>query len=98
MQHLNQFNAFLEQYLDEPIENILGKLSQTTVSRDKVVEIGNLAALDMDKAKLMVAFLVFHSRSNTSNGQYVPEQLQYVMCCNRWDYVFMCLKRLIRKS
>ncbi|MFN4367889.1 MAG: thermostable hemolysin [Acinetobacter sp.] len=60
MQHLNQFNAFLEQYLDEPVENTLSKLSQTTVSRDKVVEIGNLAALDMDKAKLMVAFLVFH--------------------------------------
>ena len=60
MQHLNQFNAFLEQYLDEPVENILSKLSQTRVSRDKVVEIGNLAALDMDKAKLMVAFLVFH--------------------------------------
>ena len=57
MQHLNQFNAFLEQYRDEPVES---KLSQTQVSRDKVVEIGNLAALDMDKAKLMVAFLVFH--------------------------------------
>lgn len=27
MQHLNQFNAFLEQYLDEPVENILSKLS-----------------------------------------------------------------------
>ena len=60
MQHLNQFNAFLEQYLDEPVENILSKLSQTRVSRDKVVEIGNLTALDMDKAKLMVSFLVFH--------------------------------------
>jgi len=60
MQHLNQAYAFLEQYLDEPVENTLSKLSQTQISRDKVVEIGNLAALDMDKAKLMAAFLVFH--------------------------------------
>lgn len=60
LEHLNKTQAFLEQYLDEPIERILGKLSATEVSRDKMVEIGNLAAVDMGKAKLMVAFLVFH--------------------------------------
>ncbi|MFV5502291.1 thermostable hemolysin [Acinetobacter sp. 226] len=60
MEHLHQTNAFLEQYLDEPIENILGKLSQTEISRNKIVEIGNLAAVDINQAKLIVAFLVFH--------------------------------------
>lgn len=60
MEHLHQAHAFLEQYLDEPIEHILGQLSQTELSRDKIVEIGNLAAVDMNQAKLMVAFLVFH--------------------------------------
>lgn len=60
LEHLKTNAAFLEQYLDEPIEMILGKLGNTRVARERIVEIGNLAALNMDHAKLMVAFLVFH--------------------------------------
>jgi hypothetical protein len=85
MEHLHQTNAFLEQYLDEPIENILGKISQTEVNRDQIVEIGNLAAVDMNQAKLMVAFLVFHlSRqqitwavcTGTAAVRYVLQQMR----------------------
>ncbi|MFH7767130.1 thermostable hemolysin [Acinetobacter sp. BSP-28] len=60
MEHLSVAQAFLEQYLDQPIERILTQLSHAPVKRQNIVEIGNLAALDMEKAKLMVAFLVFH--------------------------------------
>lgn len=60
MEHLSAVDAFLERYLDAPIEQILTQLSNVPVQRSQIVEIGNLAALDMEKAKLMVAFLVFH--------------------------------------
>ncbi len=60
MEHLSTVDAFLERYLDASIEQILTQLSNVPVQRPQIVEIGNLAALDMDKAKLMVAFLVFH--------------------------------------
>lgn len=57
----------MEQYLGAPIETILTQLSQVPVTRAQIVEIGNLAAQDMSKAKLMVAFLVFHlSQNNVS--------------------------------
>lgn len=35
---------FLERYLDLPIEQILGKLAERPVARDRIVEVGNLAA------------------------------------------------------
>ena len=60
MEHLSTADAFLERYLDASIEQILTQLSNVPVQRPQIVEIGNLAALDMEKAKLMVAFLVFH--------------------------------------
>ena len=67
MQPLGANQAFLEQYLGAPIETILTQLSQVPVTRAQIVEIGNLAAQDMSKAKLMVAFLVFHlSQNNVS--------------------------------
>lgn len=64
LQQLKTAHAFLEQYLDAPIENILSQLSAMPVSRTQIVEIGNLAAQDMSKAKLMVAFLVFYLSQN----------------------------------
>jgi len=35
---------FIERYLDEPLEVTLSRLSQTSVSRSDIVEIGNLSA------------------------------------------------------
>jgi hypothetical protein len=37
-------NLFVERYLDESIETILSRLSQTSVNRSDIVEIGNLSA------------------------------------------------------
>lgn len=60
METLSGKDAFLEQYLETPVQVSLEKFTQSKVSRDKLVEIGNLASLNMENAKLMVAFLVFH--------------------------------------
>ena len=60
IENLNGKDAFLEQYLETPVELSLEKIIQSKVSRDKLVEIGNLASLNMENAKLMVAFLVFY--------------------------------------
>lgn len=60
METLSGKDAFLEQYLETPVQVSLEKFTQSKVPRDKLVEIGNLASLNIENAKLMVAFLVFH--------------------------------------
>lgn len=35
---------FLEQYLDRPVEELLGRATRTSVARNHVAEVGNLAA------------------------------------------------------
>lgn len=60
VEHLSRTQAFLEQYLHEPIEKILSERLSTQVLRENVVEIGHLASENAEFAKMMVAFLVFH--------------------------------------
>lgn len=57
---LKSHQAFLEQYLVQPIEQTLTKMIQRDVAREKIIEIGNLASQNMEYAKMMVAFLVFY--------------------------------------
>ncbi|TCB79595.1 thermostable hemolysin [Acinetobacter sp. ANC 4173] len=57
---LKTHQAFLEQYLVQPIEQTLKKIVQRDVAREKIIEIGNLASQNMEYAKMMVAFLVFY--------------------------------------
>ena len=59
IEQLKSHQAFLEQYLVQPIEQTLKKMIQRDVARDKIVEIGNLASQNMEYAKMIVAFLVF---------------------------------------
>lgn len=93
MEHLSTVDAFLERYLDASIEQILTQLSNVPVQRPQIVEIGNLAALDMDKAKLMVAFLVFHLSQKILIGPCVPVLQRFVMYCKKWGCSFMSLKK-----
>ena len=60
IEQLKSHQAFLEQYLVQPIEQTLKKMIQRDVARDKIVEIGNLASQNMEYAKMIVAFLVFY--------------------------------------
>ena len=45
-QGANQGELFLEQYLDQPIEALLSKNYHADISRDQIVEVGNLASLN----------------------------------------------------
>lgn len=67
LESLNGKAAFLEQYLEAPVQLSLEKITQARVPRESIVEIGNLASLNMENAQLMVAFLVFYlSRQQTA--------------------------------
>jgi hypothetical protein len=51
---------FLENYLDRPIEEEVSQLTHQTVSRDQIVEVGNLAALHPGSARLLIAHTARH--------------------------------------
>ncbi len=48
-----QHGLFLEQYLDDNIENILSKIYKNKVNRDEIVEIGSLASQKKGMAKFL---------------------------------------------
>jgi hypothetical protein len=50
---------FMECYLDEPIEDRIGRLVARKVSREHIIEVGNLAALP-GGARSMIALLTRH--------------------------------------
>ena len=72
--------AFLEQYLDVPIEQEIASLQKQTVARTQIVEVGNLAALHPGAGRaiyiaaainglslrLRAIFLIHLSASNSS--------------------------------
>lgn len=49
--------GLLEKYLDRPIEEIVSELSGQLLSREEIVEVGNLAAANIPVAVLLIAFL-----------------------------------------
>ncbi len=48
---------FLEQYLDTPVECELGQLCSEEISRDQIVEIGNLVSTTLGASRLMFIIL-----------------------------------------
>lgn len=51
---------FLEQYLDAPIERVLGQHRGRVIDRDGVVEVGNLAAASIGMARALIPLLARH--------------------------------------
>ncbi|MNG71867.1 Thermostable hemolysin [compost metagenome] len=45
---------FLERYLDEPLETVVSRHADSPVSREQVVEVGNLASLSAGSARIMI--------------------------------------------
>lgn len=45
---------FVEQYLDEPLEAAVSTLAERPVSREQLVEVGNLAALSAGSARVII--------------------------------------------
>ena len=48
---------FLERYLPVPIEQALAPLKGVRVQRAEIVEVGNFAALDSRRAKILMSFM-----------------------------------------
>jgi len=55
--------AFLEHYLARPVEQLIAARLGRPVSRDAVVEAGNLAALDAGGTRMLIAGLTRHLHS-----------------------------------
>jgi hypothetical protein len=54
---------FLEQYLEAPVEQLLSQALDRPVERDRVVEIGNLAAVRAGIARMLIPSLASHLRA-----------------------------------
>lgn len=52
---------FLEQYLDEPIEQLMSRQLQRTIRRDEITCIGNLAVANPRNAGVLIAHVIQYS-------------------------------------
>ncbi|MGB2832627.1 MAG: thermostable hemolysin [Methylotenera sp.] len=52
---------FLEYYLDAPIETVLSQRFNTTITRNQITEIGNLAVANPRHAGTLIAHVIQHS-------------------------------------
>lgn len=52
---------FLERYLDVPVETLLSKRFNKTISRNQITEIGNLAVSNPRNAGILIAHVIQHS-------------------------------------
>ena len=63
--------GMLERYLDKPIESILSDLTGEIINRDRMLEVGNFAADNMQVAVLLIAFLFEEAkRRNRSHAVF----------------------------
>jgi hypothetical protein len=51
---------FLEQYLDDPVEHMLDRVTGASTSRKKIIEVGNLSVSRAGYARHLVAWLTQH--------------------------------------
>jgi Thermostable hemolysin len=54
---------FLEQYLEYPVEQVLGRAIAATVNRNGIIEVGNLSVARPGYARHFVLWLTLHLRS-----------------------------------
>lgn len=54
---LENRHGLVEQYLDDPIETALSKVTGHLTTRSRLIEVGNLAASNLDVATRLIAFL-----------------------------------------
>jgi hypothetical protein len=60
---------FLEQYLGQNVENVIGKVSGTVVERGKIVEIGNLVSTQKGASQLL--FLLMTALLHRNQSEWV---------------------------
>ena len=54
---------FLEQYLEHPVEQVLGRAAGTTADRNGIIEVGNLSVARPGYARHFVLWLTLHLQS-----------------------------------
>jgi len=58
IKHVEQRDIFLEQYLDSPVDALIGSVAGRRVERNSIAEVGNLAARNAGGGRKLIAFLV----------------------------------------
>jgi len=61
LRHAATEQLFLEQYLDEPIEQLMSRQLQRTICRDEITCIGNLAVANPRNAGVLIAHVIQYS-------------------------------------
>lgn len=56
----DQAPLYLENYLDAPIEQLVSQIAQRPIARDKIVEVGNLAAAKPGGSVAMIVTMARH--------------------------------------
>jgi len=54
LREAGRHRLYMEQYLDEPVEAVISKLADHEVRRDRIIEVGNLAALPGNARTMIV--------------------------------------------
>jgi hypothetical protein len=65
----SQQDFFLEQYLPERVEKIIGDLKGETIERRKIAEIGNMVATQRGSSQLL--FLIFYAVLQQSKHEWI---------------------------
>jgi hypothetical protein len=61
MRDASDSSLFLEQYLDEPIENVISQNLNCNIQRSDITEIGNLAVANPRNAGILISHVIQHS-------------------------------------
>ncbi|NOU25262.1 MAG: thermostable hemolysin [Methylotenera sp.] len=63
LRHADQEKLFLEAYLDAPIEQLLSQRNASDISRDAILEVGNLAVADPINVRSLLASISLYLHS-----------------------------------
>ena len=66
LRHAEQEKLFLETYFDSPIETLLSQKNNTSISRDEVVEVGNLAVAEPSNVRSLLACISLYLHTTHS--------------------------------
>ena len=66
LRHADQGELFLETYLDTPIERLLSEHNNANISREAVLEVGNLAVAEPVNVRSLLASISLYLHSTHS--------------------------------
>jgi hypothetical protein len=67
LRHANQGKLFLETYLDAPIETVLSQHNNAQISREAILEVGNLAVAEPANVRSLLASISVYLHSTHSD-------------------------------